>query len=246
MSISGSSTVSQLVKTQAAAHRASTRAASRATMDLHRLSTRVLYRQVSHLAGTFRAFRATFSDSVLIRSRASRRWSPPLKRNPSRKKTLMTRVTIKKFHSEQGMTLFAVMAMMAIFAIGLLAVAPSIQEQVQREKELETIARGEEVADAIRQYVVFYGGAKLPNSMKDLLDGLPRGTKKRMILRQSAAIDPLSEDGKWRLIQADVKKLGPFAKAIQKYNGGALPTNPSPQVFDRYSVVVVNSVNNED
>jgi type II secretory pathway pseudopilin PulG len=139
------------------------------------------------------------------------------------------------------MTLFAVMAVMTIFAVGLLAVAPSIQQQVQHEKELETIARGEEVAEAIRQYVQFFNGAKLPNSMKDLLDGLPQGTKKRQILRPSAAICPLSEDGKWRLIKADVDNLGNFARRVQEYNGGVLPSNPS-QIFDRYALVIVNSL----
>ena len=147
--------------------------------------------------------------------------------------------------SESGMTLLAVMGIMAVMAIGLLAVAPSIYQEVQHEKELEAIARGEEVAEAIRQYVEFYRGAKLPNSMKDLLEGLPYGTKKRQILRTSAAIDPLTEDGKWRLIKPDIQTLGPFAKRIQKYTGGVLPTNPS-NTFDRYSLVIVNSVNSED
>jgi type II secretory pathway pseudopilin PulG len=139
------------------------------------------------------------------------------------------------------MTLFAVMAIMAVFAIGLLAVAPSVQKEVQREKELEAIARGEEVAEAIRQYVEFYRGAKLPNSMDDLLEGLPQGTKKRQILRPSAAVDLLSEDGKWRLIKADVENLGSFARRVQDYNGGVLPGNPS-QIFDRYALVIVNSL----
>ena len=144
--------------------------------------------------------------------------------------------------SERGMTLLAVMAMMAVFAVALLAVAPSIQQEVQRQKELEAIARGEEVAEAIRQYVEYYRGARLPNSMDDLLDGLPRGTQKRQILRASAAIDPLSEDGKWRLIKADIQTLGPFAKRVQTYNGGTLPPNTSA-TFDRYAVVIVNSIN---
>ena len=144
--------------------------------------------------------------------------------------------------SESGMTLFAVMAIMAVFAVGLLAVAPSIQQEIQREKELEAIARGEEVAEAIRQYVIFYRGSKLPNSMDDLLKGLPQGTKNRMILRASAAIDPLSEDGKWRLIKADTSTLGPFARRVQNYNGGVLPGNSNP-VFDRWSGQLVNSLN---
>src|SRR5215204_232427 len=67
--------------------------------------------------------------------------------------------------SEQGMSLLAVMAVMTIFAMSLLAVAPTVYIEVQREKELEQIRRGEEVADAVRQYVLFYRCAKLPNSM---------------------------------------------------------------------------------
>ena len=145
---------------------------------------------------------------------------------------------------QSGMTLFAVMAVMAVFAIGLLAVAPSIQQEIQREKELEAIRRGEEVAEAIRQYVEFYRGARLPNSMDDLIEGLPQGTRKRQILRASAAIDPLSEDGRWRLIKAELTSLGGFARRVQNYNGGTLPRNPS-STFDRYSIVIVNSLNTE-
>lgn len=142
------------------------------------------------------------------------------------------------------MTLMAVMAVMVVFSLALLAVAPSIEQEIRREKELEAIRRGEEVANAIRQYVEFYRGARLPTSMDDLLEGLPQGTKKRQILRASAAIDPLSEDGRWRLIKADVSTIGPFARRVQNYNGGMLPANPS-QVFDRYTLVVVNSLNTE-
>jgi type II secretory pathway pseudopilin PulG len=143
------------------------------------------------------------------------------------------------------MTLFAVLAIMAISAVALLAVAPTIQHEIQREQELEAISRGEQVADAIRQYVEFYGGAKLPNSIDDLLEGLPQGTKKRMILRPSAAIDPLTEDGKWRLIKPEPEVLGKFARRVQNYNGGILPPNPS-QAFDRYAIVIVNNLNTGD
>ncbi len=151
---------------------------------------------------------------------------------------------MKNHSSERGMTLLAVMAMMVVFAVGLMAVAPSIHQEIQREKELESIRRGEEVADAIRQYVDYYRGSRLPTSMDDLLEGLPQGTKKRQILRASAAIDPLSEDGKWRLIKADVTTLGPFAKRVQAYYGGQLPPNAS-STLDRYGVVVVSALNTE-
>lgn len=140
--------------------------------------------------------------------------------------------------------MIAVMAIMTLFAIALLAVAPSVHQEVQREKELEAIRRGEEVAEAIRQYVIFHNGRRLPESMDDLLEGLPQGTKKRQILRPSAAVDPLSEDGKWRLIKPDPEMLGAFAKRVQTYNNGLLPGNPH-RVLDRFSIIIVNSINSE-
>ncbi len=142
------------------------------------------------------------------------------------------------------MSLLAVLAVMTLMAITLLAVAPAIQQSVQREKELESIRRGEEIADAIKQYVVFYNGAKLPRSIDDLLEGLPRGTKKRQILRLSAAIDPLSEDGKWRLIKPDSQAFVNFGRRVQVYNGGVLPSNPN-QMFDRFSLALVNIINSK-
>jgi hypothetical protein len=162
--------------------------------------------------------------------------------------TMTTRTTIRlrsaDRQSESGATLIAVMGMMVLFAVALLAVAPAVQHEVQREKELESIRRGEEVAEAIRQYVVFYRGQKLPESVDDLLEGLPQGTKKRQILRSSAATDPLSEDGKWRLIKPDPQTVAKFAKRVQDYNNGILPSNPS-QLLDRYTVIIVNSINTE-
>lgn len=144
--------------------------------------------------------------------------------------------------SERGMSLLAIMGVMTLFAMSLLAIAPSVYIEVQREKELEQIRRGEEVAEAIRQYVEFYQGRKLPTSMDDLLEGLPYGTKKRMILRPSAAIDPLSEDGKWRLITPTSQAFINFGKRVQIYNNGLLPSSPS-RIFDQYALPLVNIIN---
>lgn len=154
-------------------------------------------------------------------------------------KTMRTETTRQ---SEKGTTLLAVMGVMTLFAIALLAVAPAIQQEVQREKELESIRRGEEIATAILRYITHHGGNKLPDSIDELLEGLPQGTKKTMILRASAATDPLSVDGKWRLIKADPQTIAAFAKRVQDYNNGLLPSNSS-RLLDRYSVIIVNSIN---
>lgn len=140
------------------------------------------------------------------------------------------------------MGLIAVMGIMVLFAIALLAVAPSVQLEVQREKELEAVRRGEEIAEAIRLYVDYHRGSKLPESIDDLLEGIPQGTKKRMILRASAATDPLSADGKWRLIKPDPATISAFAKRVQAYNNGLLPNNPS-RTLDRYSIQLLVNLN---
>ena len=150
------------------------------------------------------------------------------------------KLQIKHRKSESGMSLLAVMAAMTLFAIALLAVAPSVQLAVQREKELEAIRRGEEVAAAIEQYVKFYNGGKLPNSIDDLLEGLPQGTKKRQILRPSAAVDPLSEDGKWQLVP--INKVKNFASRVMNYNDGSLPSsnNLPPGIVNQIGVFITN------
>ena len=149
---------------------------------------------------------------------------------------------IKDRNSERGMSLIAILAVMTLFAMALLAVAPTVQLEVQREKELETIRRGEEVAEAIRQYVEFHKGTRLPDSIDDLLEGLPQGTKKRQILRPTAAVDPLSEDGKWRLIKPDSQAFLNFGKRVQVYNNGILPPSSS-RMWDRFALPLVNILN---
>lgn len=144
--------------------------------------------------------------------------------------------------SERGMSLLAVLAVMTLFAIGLLAVAPTVQQGVQREKEIEAIRRGEEVAEAIRQYVVANQG-RLPDSIDDLLEGIPVGTKKRQILRPSAAIDPLSADGKWRLVEPTAIAFQNFGRRVQIYNNGALPASPEPRgMFDRFTTAALVNI----
>jgi type II secretory pathway pseudopilin PulG len=149
--------------------------------------------------------------------------------------------------NQSGYSLVALMAMMTLLAIAMMAVAPSIQQQIQREKELEAIRRGEEVAEAIRQYTWAYNG-KYPNSIDDLLEGVPYGTKKRQILRESAAIDPLSEDGKWRLVGVQNKSMLNFARRVQGYNNGSLPTseNVHRTMLTEFGIAYTNKDSKDD
>ena len=154
--------------------------------------------------------------------------------------------TMTDSRRESGMTLMAVMIFMTIFAFVLMLAAPSIQMDVQREKELEAIRRGEEITNAIHQFVLFHQGTKLPKSLDELVEGLPDGTRKRQILRPSSTTDPLTLDGRWRLIQPDPDTVARFAKRVQIFNNGILPSSPQPtRFYDRYTVTLANVLNTE-
>src|SRR3954468_6489916 len=97
----------------------------------------------------------------------------------------------REFHSikdenERGYALVSLILVMSLLALFALSAAENVRQQGQREREKEAIFRGEQVADAIRSYYRYRGAQgvnSLPNSMDDLLQGIPRGTKKLQILR---------------------------------------------------------------
>lgn len=129
---------------------------------------------------------------------------------------------------------------MTVLALFAMAVAPSAQQQAMREREQEAIFRGEQVADAIREYyrnraltTRGAGDQALPTSMDQLLDGIPvvGGSKSRQILRPSAARDPLTLDGEWRFILPRSEALIDFQQAVMFYAGNQLP-----QTHDQYMV----------
>jgi type II secretory pathway pseudopilin PulG len=125
---------------------------------------------------------------------------------------------------------------MTVLAIFAAAAAPSIRHQAQREREVEAIFRGEQVATAIRLYYSSRqarfgaGDASLPTSIDQLLEGLPSGTRKVQILRPSAARDPLSESGEWRLIRPRSSELADFQRSIMLFAGNIRPATRDPQL----------------
>ena len=135
---------------------------------------------------------------------------------------------------ERGYALIALLALMTLLMIAMMAAAPSMRQQSRREIELEAIARGEEVAEAIRMYVRLNPTHQLPTSMDELLEGVsPAGrTKKVKVLRASAARDPLSESGEWRTVKLRDEALVRFIRDITEYADGRTPeptTDPALQ-----------------
>src|SRR5262249_49301612 len=63
----------------------------------------------------------------------------------------------------------------------------------------------------------------LPTSIDQLLEGIPRGTKKLQILRSEAAHDPLSKSREWKLIDPTSQDIASFVKSLTVYSGGTPP-----------------------
>ena len=140
---------------------------------------------------------------------------------------------------EGGYTLVALLAMMTLIALIAISAAPNIRQQAQREREKEAIFRGEQVADAIRDYYLYRTGSTggpgeqaLPTTMEQLLEGVPvpGGSKKRQVLRASAARDPLSRTGEWRTIRPRAQELLEFQRAVIVYAGNILPQPTNGQI----------------
>lgn len=148
---------------------------------------------------------------------------------------------------EEGYTLVALLALMTILALFAAAAAPSIRQQAKREREVEAIYRGEQVAAAIRLYYSYRqtmsaaGDNGLPTSMDQLLEGIPRGTKKVQILRPSAAHDPLSESGEWRLIRPRSSELADFQRSVILFAGNVRPVSNDRQLqeLERFTAPAV-------
>ncbi len=152
---------------------------------------------------------------------------------------------------EEGYTLVALLALMTVLALFALAAAPGIRQQAQREREIEAIFRGEQVADAIRDYYKYRSSQgvrfeqALPTSIDQLLEGIPMlgGTKRRQILRASAARDPLSASGEWRFVRPRSQTLIDFQRALMLYVDNVPPTPQDSQISDLQRVMVPTITN---
>src|SRR5215213_9979340 len=161
-------------------------------------------------------------------------------------------VSVVTRRSEAGYTLVALLAMMTVVALFAMAVAPSVQQQAQREREQEAIFRGEQVADAIRAYYKYRannfrtaGDQALPRSMDDLVQGIPipGGSKNRQILRASAARDPLTIEGEWRYILPRSEALIDFQQSIMFYTNNIIPPPRYPQIAQLQQFAVPQILN---
>src|SRR5438874_13515413 len=102
---------------------------------------------------------------------------------------------------QAGYAILAILFLLVILTLALMAVAPNVARQIQRDREEEMIHRGQQYDRAIRKYYKKPG--RHANSVKDLLD-----TNHLRFLRQDSK-DPMTEDGKWRLLYVAAQQITP-------------------------------------
>lgn len=116
--------------------------------------------------------------------------------------------------SESGFVLLAVICLTVLLLIALAVAAPRVAQSIQRQKELETIQRGDQYREAIRLYYKKFG--HYPTSVKQLLN-----TNDIRFLRRKYA-DPLTGKDDWKPVcygQAHVRPLGFFGKPLSAVGG---------------------------
>jgi type II secretory pathway pseudopilin PulG len=111
---------------------------------------------------------------------------------------------LRRFHRHlcprSGYVLMAIMFFMTLWIVSLLATAPAIKAQIQRDREEEMIHRGAQYSRAIKKYFKKFG--RYPTSLDQLKE-----TNNVRFLRKEYK-DPMSTDGKWRLLHIGDVKIG--------------------------------------
>jgi type II secretory pathway pseudopilin PulG len=124
---------------------------------------------------------------------------------------------------EQGWALLGLLLALGVMSIVLTSsIVPNVQVQVQRDKEIEMMYRGEHIAEGIARY---YNGGALRGiqllqrppwgyltELAKLRDGVTIGVNERKFVRPSAMIDPVS-NAEWEPVKARDPRIMPFLQA---------------------------------
>jgi type II secretory pathway pseudopilin PulG len=116
------------------------------------------------------------------------------------------------------------MAAMTVVAILIAGYVPHLARQMQREREEELLFRGQQIVEAIAQYVQMTG--RYPSSLEELVRGFsiqtPRGMRRVRFLRPSALRDPMTTE-EWKLVRPGDPVLRRFVEAYLESIGQPAP-----------------------
>jgi type II secretory pathway pseudopilin PulG len=106
---------------------------------------------------------------------------------------------------------------LTLIIIAMAVAAPKLAQQIRRDREIEMIHRGTQYARAVKKYYKKFG--RYPNSIEQL-----ENTNNIRFLRK-AYTDPMSKDGKWRVVKFGDVQLGQQGSGTGTIGGtgGALP-----------------------
>lgn len=115
---------------------------------------------------------------------------------------MVVRAKIRSRRSKRqaGYMLLVVVLMVALLVLSLAASAPRIVQEIKRDRENEMIHRGVQYSRAIRRFYRKFG--RYPVSIDQLKE-----TNNMRFLRKEYA-DPMSPDGKWKLLHPGDVTLG--------------------------------------
>jgi len=132
---------------------------------------------------------------------------------------------------ERGYALVGLMAVMMFALILTTAAAPTLQREMQREKEEEMLWRGQQVVVALSRYRAFRGGI-FPNELRELVEGIDINGKRLHLLRPSAMCDPMTPcEGEGETNWKTVNPGDPLTKElleaiITSQEKSKIPVNP--------------------
>ncbi|HLF84249.1 MAG TPA: hypothetical protein VI837_08755 [Blastocatellia bacterium] len=152
--------------------------------------------------------------------------------------------------SEDGWALLGLLLALGVMSIVLASsIVPNVQMQVQRDREIEMMYRGEQVAEGIARY--YNGGALRPLQLQQrpiygyltelvkLRDGVTIGVSERKFVRPSALIDPVS-NSEWEPVRARDPRIMPFLQSWAAQTLIPIPTQylllagpPTKSVFGK-------------
>jgi type II secretory pathway pseudopilin PulG len=135
---------------------------------------------------------------------------------------IQNRVEVKS-SGEQGWALLGLLLALGVMSIVLVStVVPNVQMQVQRDKEVEMIYRGEQMAAGIARY---YGRGNLIGiqllvppqygyltELSKLKEGMTIGVREVKFVRASAMIDPMTST-EWEPVRARDPRIMKFLQA---------------------------------
>ena len=119
---------------------------------------------------------------------------------------------------EEGFLLLGVLFMILVIMMALAIAAPKMAESIRRDKEIETVHRGQQYARAIKIYYAKYG--RYPNT----IDQLVKSDNQRFLRKRY--LNPMTGKDDWRIIHYGEWKVpaqGLFGQTLQP-PGGITPT----------------------